>query len=200
VRAIMARAGIAYSLDLLPWRRAYTLTLEHADACLFVTTRTPEREALFKWVGPIDQGDWVLFGRADRTYRLRTLEDARGLRIGTYHGDARDEYLRSRGFRVDAAPDDLTNAPKLLLNRIDLWAGSIKRGSTLLERNGWSRQIVPLLVFKRIQVYLACNKAVPDALIEQMGAALGAMERDGTLRRLDQKYENWRPAQAPAGH
>jgi polar amino acid transport system substrate-binding protein len=191
VREIMARTGTAYTLELLPWRRAFTLAQQRSDACLFSTTRTPDREPLFKWVGPTDEADWVLLGRADRNYGLHTLEDARGLRIGTYNGDARDEYLRTRGFQVDPAPHDLINPRKLLLNRIDLWAASFTRGTTVLTRNGWGAKIVPVLSFNRVGVYLACNPAVPSALIDKMNAALEAMGRDGTMKRIDRKYQKW---------
>ena len=191
VRELMARAGIGYVIELLPWKRAYTMAQQRKDACVYSTTRTPEREALFKWVGPTDEGDWVLLGRADRNLQLHSLEDARGLRIGTYNGDARDEYLRARGFLVDPAPNDLINPRKLLLNRIDLWAASLRRGSEVLEQHGWAQQIVPLLTFNRVKLYLACNPGVPDALVERMNAAFETMARDGTLKRIDRKYENW---------
>jgi polar amino acid transport system substrate-binding protein len=191
VLEIMARTGITYSLDLLPWRRAYSLAQQTPDACLFSTTRTPEREKLFKWVGPTDEADWVLLGRADRKYHLRTLEDARKLRIGTYNGDVRDEYLRARGFRVDPAPNDMINPRKLLLGRIDLWASGLRRDNTVLKRNGWDKQIVPVLSFKQVSVYLACNPAVPTELVDKMNAALDAMQRDGTVKRIDRKYETW---------
>jgi polar amino acid transport system substrate-binding protein len=191
VREIMARTGTGYTIELLPWRRAFALTQRRADACLFSTTRTPDREHLFKWVGPTDHAEWVLLGRADRTFHLRTLEDARHLRIGTYNGDARDEYLRARGFHVDPAPQDLVNPRKLLLNRIDLWAASFRPGSPVLDRNGWRKKIVPVLSFNRVDVYLACNLAVPSALIDKMNAALEAMGRDGTVKRINAKYEKW---------
>jgi polar amino acid transport system substrate-binding protein len=191
VREIMDRTGTAYTIELLPWRRAFALSLQGPDVCLFSTTRTPDRENLFKWVGPTDEAEWVLLGRAGRHYQLHTLEDARTLRIGTYNGDARDEYLRARGFKVDPAPNDMINPPKLLLDRIDLWAASIKRGSSVLERNGWSGKIVSVFEFNRVGVYLACNPAVPTALIDRMNAALDAMGRDGTMKRIDRKYENW---------
>lgn len=191
VADIMARTGTPYSMDLLPWKRAYMELQQRPDACLFSTTRTPEREALFHWVGPTDEGDWVLLGRAGRNYNLRSLEDARNLRIGTYNGDARDSYLRERGFLVDPAPNDVINADKLLMDRIDLWAGSLKRGNSVLRRAGWADKIVPVLVFNKIRVYLACNRNVPVALIERMNAAVEAMQRDGTMRRIDLKYEKW---------
>jgi polar amino acid transport system substrate-binding protein len=189
VREVMRRAGIEYTIELLPWKRAYTSALERPDTCVFSTTRTPEREARFKWIGPIGEADWVLMGRADRNLRLDSLDDARRYRIGTYNGDARDQYLRERGFNVDPAPNDLINPRKLMANRIDLWAASIRRGSTALARMGYADKIVPVLVFNRIRVYLACNRAVPDALTARMDAALEAMEHDGTLQGILHRYD-----------
>ena len=176
---------------MLPWKRAYNAALTRPNVCVYSTTRTPEREQLFKWVGPTDEGEWVLLGRADRNYRLTTLEDARSLRIGTYHGDARDEYLRARGFNVDPAPNDMINPQKLLMNRIDLWAAGLKRGTVVMESNGWAGIIVPVLTFNRVKLYLACNRAVPDATINRLNAALIAMDKDGTTRRLNHKYDGY---------
>lgn len=199
VREIMARSGLRYRIDLLPWKRAYTSALRRSNGCVYSTTRTPERENLFRWIGPLDEAEWVLLARADRNYRFKTLEDARGLRIGTYNGDAREEYLRSRGFEVDSAHNDLINPRKLLLNRVDLWAASLRRGSYVLEQNGWSDSIVPVLTFRTVQVYLACNKGVPEATALRMQGALEAMARDGTSRRIERQYEERerRKASAP---
>lgn len=196
VRDIMARTGVDYTIALQPWRRAYTAALTRPDTCVFSTTRTPERERRFKWIGPTDRADWVLLGRADRHYALKTLEDARKLRIGTYNGDARDSFLRERGFIVDTAQDDLINSKKLALGRIDLWAASLRHGSTVLAQQGGMIKIVPVLRLKQVGVYLACNVSVPDTLVARMNAALAAMQRDGTIRKIDRSYETWR---APTG-
>jgi polar amino acid transport system substrate-binding protein len=191
VRAILERSGIAYSIDVLPWKRAYTQALERSDGCVYSTTRTPEREPLFKWIGPIGEAEWVLMARADRKLNLQTLDDARPYRIGTYNGDARDVYLRERGFHVDPAPNDLTNPRKLMLGRIDLWAASTRRSGATLERLGYAGKIVPVLVFNRIHIYLACNRAVPDELVMRMNGAVEAMERDGSARAILRRYDDW---------
>jgi polar amino acid transport system substrate-binding protein len=191
IREAMLRSALAYTIDMQPWKRAYTAALTRPDACVYSTTRTPERERLFKWVGPTDEGEWVLLGRADHQYNLQTLEDARKLRIGTYFGDARDEYLRARGFLVDPAPNDMINPPKLMMKRIDLWAAGLRRGSAVLELNGWAGKIVPVLTFNRVKVYLACNPGVPDATIDKLNLAFDAMARDGTARKLERKYDAW---------
>lgn len=191
VREAMERAGVDYSIELLPWKRAYLAAQQRPDTCVYSTSRTPEREGLFKWVGPTDLGHWVMLARADSKLKLRSLEDARGLRIGTYNGDARDAYLRARGFRVDAANEDIANAGKLLLDRIDLWAASLRSGSTILARYGYDKKIVQLLVFNRIELYLACNPGVPDAVVARLNTAFESIVRDGTARRIERSYENW---------
>ena len=60
----MKRSGTPYHLHFLPWARAYTYGLEKPQHCVFSTSRTAEREALFKWVGPVSQIDWVLYALA----------------------------------------------------------------------------------------------------------------------------------------
>lgn len=192
IRELMARTGTAYTLELLPWKRAYVGALTHDYACVYSTTRTPEREPLFKWVGATDYAEWQLWGRVDAGLSLKTLEDARGLRIGTANGDARDAFLRARGFTVEPVNDDMSNAQKLLRRRIDLWAVSVRNG-TKGPRGLTGAELAPLLSFHRVQVYLACNKSVPDALIERLNAAVADMWRDGTMERIGRKYEKWAP-------
>ena len=54
VREMFKRAGIDYTLTLrFPWDRLYRLTLDKPNYGLFSTTYTPERQPLFKWVGPL---------------------------------------------------------------------------------------------------------------------------------------------------
>jgi polar amino acid transport system substrate-binding protein len=188
VREMLERVGVPHTIDLLPWKRAYMKAQRNPLTCVYSTTRTAEREAGFKWVGPIVQSDWVLMARADRSLKLRTLEDARPLRIGTYGGDARDEFLRSRGFNVEAVKNDDVNPEKLLLNRIDLWAVASRPELNTTQRVGRGGRLVPVLVFNRVGLYLACHPSVPDRLVERMNAMLDTMRRDGSLERIDRRY------------
>ncbi len=38
---------------LLPWARALLMADQQENAVLFTTVRTPERESVFQWLGPI---------------------------------------------------------------------------------------------------------------------------------------------------
>jgi len=192
IREMLARAGYAYTIDVLPWKRAFTMAQRDPYTCVYSTSRTPEREKQFKWVGPTDEAEWVLMGRAGRKYNVHSLDDARKLRIGTYNGDARDEFLRARGFDVDGAPDNASNPKKLLLDRIDLWAVGVRNNDlSALAQFAAPEALVPVLTFHHVKVYLACNPSVPDAMVARMNATLDSMRKDGTFTRLEKKYEQW---------
>jgi polar amino acid transport system substrate-binding protein len=189
VHEILRRSGLDYSMATMPWKRAYTLAATQDATCVFMTTRTPEREALFHWIGPISQADWVLYGRADRSYDIKAVEQARGLRIGSYNGDSRGESLAQRGFVVDFVQNDESNPKKLMLDRIDLWVNSTRSSRPLLARLGLTGKVVPILTFNQAKLYLACNRALPEAVAARMHASLRAMEADGAYKAIEMRFD-----------
>lgn len=195
LKIVMQRSGIEASFAYYPWKRAYVMATTQPGTCVYSTTRSPEREKLFKWVGPTHENDWTLFAKAERHLKLDSIDDARGMRIGTYSGDVRSEFLIARGFNVDAVQNGEVNPRKLWADRIDLWASSLRTGSALAARQGFAGKIVPVLTFKRTQLYLACHPTVPAALIARMNAALADMNRDGTSTAIERQFD---AGQAPA--
>jgi polar amino acid transport system substrate-binding protein len=194
IRGIMERVGIDYRIELLPWKRAYLLAQTQPDTCVYSTTRVPERETQFKWIGPTHENDWTLFARADRNYHIASIEEARKYRIGATNGDIRSETLDAQGYLIDNVQDRLSNPRKLLVDRIDLWVSSLRVGSAIIAENGWSKQIVPVLTFRRTELYLACNIGVPDALVVKMNAALRSMNSEGVSAAIERKYNVVYPA------
>lgn len=122
VAMLMQRANQAHNIKSVPWTRAYQLALQQEDSCVFSTTRTPEREAQFQWVGPLVQNNWMVFARADDSRVPKQLEDLRPYVIGGYQSDAVAEFLKHNGFEVDLAISDADNPRKLLHKRFDFWA------------------------------------------------------------------------------
>ncbi|MCG2584992.1 ABC transporter substrate-binding protein [Massilia sp. TS11] len=192
VRLMMARAKVDYSIDMYPWTRGYAMTQSMPNTCLYATVRIPEREALFKWVGPLAVSDWILYGRASDRRKLKDLEAARPLRIGAYYGDVRGDYLRDRGFQVEYVPKDELNLQKLIHGRIDLWVSSKRFAEIVIARKGLREQVVPVLTFRRASAYLACNHDVPDTLIQRLNAAIASINEDGSGAAIEQKYASWR--------
>ncbi|WP_029529592.1 substrate-binding periplasmic protein [Pseudomonas sp. S9] len=179
VREMFKRAGIQYNLTLrFPWDRIYKLALEKPNYGVFVTARLPEREELFKWVGPIGPDDWVLLGRSDSNISLNKLEDAKQYKVGAYKGDAIAEHLQQQGLTPITALRDQLNATKLVSGQIDLWATGDPAGRYLAKQEGISG-LKTILRFDTAELYLALNKEVPDEVVQKLQAELDKMRKEG---------------------
>lgn len=95
--AILKEAGSELGpedVQVLPWARAYLKVQREPNTVLFSTTRTPERENLFKWVGPILKNDTYFIGKKDRRYNIQKSSDLHGHRVGVIIGDASAMFAR----------------------------------------------------------------------------------------------------------
>lgn len=188
VREMFKRAGIAYSLTLrFPWERIYNQVLERPDQGLFSTTYTPEREPLFKWVGPLASTGWVLLAPPGSPLRLSSLEQARQYRIGAYKNDAVSQHLESKGFEPINSLRDQENIGKLLKGQIDLWATTDPVGPYLAKQDGVSG-LATVLRFNDAQLFLALNKQTPDEVVSRLQKALNEMKEDGAIDAIMRRY------------
>lgn len=123
LRETCRRAGIACEMTLrFPWARIYQLALDKPSYGVFVTTRSVEREKLFKWVGPLGAHAWEVLARADSPISLGSLEEAGQYRFGTYQSNVIGTELRAKGLTVVETLRDQENVHKLQSGQIDLWA------------------------------------------------------------------------------
>ncbi|WP_422776867.1 substrate-binding periplasmic protein [Pseudomonas mediterranea] len=188
VREIFKRADITYSLTLrFPWERIYKLALENPGYGVFVMARLPEREALFKWVGPIGPDDWILLARADSKIALDSLEQARPYRIGAYKGDAIAETLGKQGLKPVVVLRDQDNARKLVNGQIDLWATGDPAGRYLARQEGVS-DLKTVLRFNSAELYLALNKDVSDDVVARLQKALDELRKEGAVDAIMARY------------
>ena len=188
VREIFKRADITYSLTLrFPWERVYKLALEKPGYGAFVMARLPDREKLFKWVGPIGPDDWIMLAKADSKITLETLNDARKYKIGAYKGDAIAETLAKQGLNPIVALRDQDNAKKLVSGQIDLWATGDPAGRYLARQDGVTG-LKTVLRFNSAELYLALNKDVSDETVAKLQAALDQLRKEGGVDDIMARY------------
>lgn len=188
VREMFKRAGVNYSMTLrFPWERIYKLALEKPGYGVFVTARLPEREALFKWVGPIGPDDWVLLGRGDSIITLGSLEEAKQYSVGAYKGDAIADHLEKQGLQPVTTLRDQLNAKKLMAGQIDLWATGDPAGRYLAKQAGVSG-LKTILRFDSAELYLALNTDVPDEVVRKLQAELDQMRGEGVVDDILGRY------------
>ncbi|KAF2392265.1 MULTISPECIES: substrate-binding periplasmic protein [Pseudomonas] len=188
VREMFKRTDITYSLTLrFPWERIYKLALEKPGYGVFVMARLPDREKLFKWVGPIGPDDWIMLAKADSKITLETLDQARKYKIGAYKGDAIAETLAKQGLKPIVVLRDQDNARKLVSGQIDLWATGDPAGRYLARQDGVTG-LKTVLRFNSAELYLALNKDVPDEIVAKLQAALDQMRKEGVVDDIMAKY------------
>ncbi|MFC3532751.1 substrate-binding periplasmic protein [Vogesella facilis] len=187
VRELMLRSGVRYSIELLPWLRAYNRAVLEPHTCVYSTTRTDQRESQFKWIGPVAENPWVLYARSDSPRELHNLEDVRRYRLGGYAGDAVAQYLIARNFDVDLANTDVQNVRKLQAGRIDYWATGKYIGAQLVAREK-AANLRPILTFNTTFMYLACHAGSSDQLVAQLNDTLRKMQKDGTVAKINARY------------
>jgi polar amino acid transport system substrate-binding protein len=188
VREIFKRAEINYSLTLrFPWERIYKLALEKPGYGVFVMARLPDREKLFKWVGPIGPDDWIMLAKADSKITLESLDQARKYKIGAYKGDAIAETLTKQGLAPIMVLRDQDNAKKLVHGQIDLWATGDPAGRYLARQDGVIG-LKTVLRFNSAELYLALNKNVPDEVVAKLQAALDQLRKEGVVDDIMARY------------
>lgn len=174
VEATFHKAGISYTLEMLPWARAYSMAETTPGTCVYSTTETPERKDKFLWVGPLVNNDWVLMGRAVGSPAVSKLEEAKPYTIGGYNGDALALFLEQQGYKVELSPRDDLNPAKLANGRIDFWATGSESGPYLAQQMGITG-LKAVATFKNTVMSLACNKGTDAAIVAKLQAGLDAV-------------------------
>ncbi|OLS61193.1 substrate-binding periplasmic protein [Pseudomonas putida] len=188
VREMFHRADIPYSMTLrFPWTRVYQQAKDTPNHGVFVLARLPDREKLFKWVGPLGPDDWVLLAPAGSRVQLDNLQQAKGLRIGAYKGDAIAENLQQQGLKPVLVLRDQDNAKKLSNGEIDLWATGDPAGRYLARQIGMTA-FKTVLRFNGTELYLALNPSVPDQVVKRLQDALEQMRQDGFVDATYARY------------
>lgn len=184
------RAGVPIQVQLLPWARAYQSALSLPNTCVYSTVRLPEREALFKWIGPLSTNKWALFARSDFDRTISTLDDAREYRIGGVTMDAKAGYLKSLGFtHIDLVDDDNLNRAKLLAGRIDLWISGLYKTNESASPVG-RKAIKPVFIVREVEYFLACHPKTSDEPLKALTQALHLLQKEGFVKAVLERYAN----------
>lgn len=197
VRAVLNKAKVAAEYKVYPWARAYKMASEQKNILIYTIRRTPEREALFKWVGPItppaDSYFYKLKKRTDIV--IHSLEDARQYKIGVTRDDSMHLFLLRHGFEegthLEVVTTDTQNLKRLFRERIDLiiWTEfTLPLKAKALGLPFDQLEKVFLLWEDTEGYYMAFSKQTPDALVERVRTA---MEQVRTERIIELTIEDY---------
>jgi polar amino acid transport system substrate-binding protein len=179
-------------IKLLPWARGYKRVQSEPGTCLFSTTRTEEREHLFKWVGPVAPEVVGLVARKETGIEIDSVEDIKKYKVGTIRDDVAELYLVDAGISVDdmeRVGETILNIRKMNRGRIDLWAYDENVAMWELKTNGFDpANYESVYELGRRNQYLACHKDTSESMIQELKAAIDTLKADGTYAKILDRY------------
>jgi len=189
VRELLKIIGHKDNIKIMPWNRSYKMTQKLPNNILFPMVRLPEREELFKWVGPFAKNRWVVFANKDSNISINSLAELKksNYTIGTYQNDACELHLKKEGFaNLDSVYDDNLNISKLKNGRIDLWATGEIDAYHKAKVAGVA--IKPIIPIKNFDLYIAFSPDTPDSEIKKWQDALDKLKRSAKYKEIVDKY------------
>lgn len=163
-------------IRLMPWARGYRTVLSTPNTVLFATTRTTERERLFKWAGPIAATRVVLLARKADKIRIQSAADLQRYRIGVIHEDIGEQSLLALGvakqqLQISANADALSR--QLHAGRIDLWAYEENVARWFLRNANLDQDdFESVYLLQQGELWYAFNPQVSDEKIQQLQKSL----------------------------
>ena len=194
VEEIFRRAGLRPVIRVYPWKRAYQIALRTQDAFIFTINRTPERERLFKWIGPILEKRTCLFKlRSRRDIRISGLDDVRRYTTAVILGYALTDRLLRAGFTENreliVTPNKMSQVRVFLTGHADLITGNEYTLAWALREQGYTMdKVEPVLVMTEQGYYLAANPAVDDRVVQRLQRASDAVWQSGIIPGIIKKY------------
>ena len=171
VKQLFAQAGVPYSIEVLPLKRAIKMASTTPNICVFPIERTQERETALRWISPLVISRYGFYAAPGQIINLPTLESARPYSIASYLGSGVGEYLLSRGFNVVEVSSAKLGPNMLAHKRFDLWVSDTRTAEALSPLAG-PKLGAPALVFLSTLRAMGCHPDTSNVSIELLQAAL----------------------------
>ncbi|MBF0442065.1 MAG: transporter substrate-binding domain-containing protein [Oligoflexales bacterium] len=200
VETVLKTAGFTYEIKVITWPKALETVKTTPGTLLYSTGRSKEREPLFKWVGPIVPKTNSVFALTSRSdIKVEKLDDLKKYKIGTTKDDFREQYLITKGFKlnehlfsVGGAEPNSWNLKKLISSNIDLWPMPDAVAHYLLKKENIDaktiRRVIYLDEINGDGYFIAVNKSVPDETVAKLKDSLDSLKKKGVLQDIWKKY------------
>lgn len=167
-------------ITIQPWARAYRDALVKPNVALFSMTRTPSRETLFKWVGPISKTRVVVLAKKSNEIVINESLDLAQFKIGVIRDDVGEQLLISHGIPRDSMQESsyaVTLAEQLHKGRIDLWAYEENVAKWWIQVSGYkASDFEPVYILQEGELFYAFNTHIDDDTIDSLQAGLDALK------------------------
>lgn len=191
VASIQTVLKINYKPILVNWDDAYKRVISEPNIVLFSMDRTPEREELVHWIGPLGENKTFFYVYKDSPLQTITLEEAKKLKaIATTTNWFSEQYLKNQGFdNLVSSPKPSDSIKQLVTGRVELSVFSELTFPKIAEDAGYvPDDFRPILELMSSSYYIAISKGTDPKVIADWTKAFEQIKADGTLEKLKAKW------------
>lgn len=193
VAAIQHKLNTDFTPQLLDWDEAYQRALNERNIVLFTMEKTPEREDLFYFIGPLGKNTAFLYARADSKIELAELDDAKKISsIATTTNWFTEQYLIEKGFtNLVSKPDPVETLRMVINQEAELGVFTDITFPELALSAGYDpADLKPVFELMSSEYYIAISKKTDSSIVEKWENAFADLQNDGTVNSI---YERWFP-------
>ncbi len=187
LRSLFEKFGINpdnITIQMSDWAEAYQQTLDEANTMLFSMVRIPERENLFKWVGPIAPQKQILVTRKSSGVVIENDADMANYTIGVIEGYSDIQVLLDAGVpqnKLIEYPDPFTLYENLAEGNVQCIAYSDAGNNLMLVSLGLDPDDYEIAyIYKVLQLYYAFNINTAANIINYFEDKLEELKNDKT--------------------
>jgi len=166
------------SFQVVSWSEGYKTALTRNNTILFSTARTPDREDLFLWAGPIISDTKVLYGISRGDTPL--IPDIRSYRIVAVQNDSGIGMALNAG----AAPDQITlvSSPHEAIRMVeeekaDVWSYGEAAGREMINRYAQDPdRFSPFMELATSEEYYAFNNQTDPVFVDTVNRTIAEMK------------------------
>ncbi|MGF1528880.1 MAG: substrate-binding periplasmic protein [Candidatus Competibacterales bacterium] len=191
LETLLARAGSSLTREdmaLVPWARGYREVQDKPNTLLFSMARTPAREELFQWIGPISDIKYSIIALKSSNLAIQTPEDLQGIRFGAIRDDIGMTLLESNGIPRDTqqlVARNEQNIEKLVRGRIDAWVYDEAVAIWLLRQTQYPLDQFEIVYNLSVTpLYIAAQKETPPQVVETLQQALDDLRQTGEFEGI----------------
>lgn len=186
----LKRAGYDAEMIFIPWKRGQQEVAEGENLLIIPFSRTSAREANYTWIAPIFklERSFAAIGKSIDSYDQAKAE-LKSVIVG--QGSAQEELLKAAGFtasqmrivKIGQKETDLLSP-----QGEDAWFNGTPETLWRWKQAGRTETLVVGKAIDANDIYLACSLKCSPRIVERLQAAVAALEADGTLQRVMDKY------------
>lgn len=199
VLTALDRSGLSYTVEVLPWARAYKLARTEPNVLIYTILKLESRAPLFTWIklDGLSIEMYLFRPKHRREIELRTLDDAKNFRVGVTRDTSTHHFLLNHGFKEGENLFPVRCEQLNLLKsqpgtrRVDLTTGDRLSTACALAEGGLPPDYcVPQILLFKEDLYMAFSRDTPARIVERVRRGLEAAQRDGTLDSAVEKYNH----------